>query len=75
MVESGTRSLITNIATDSGERGYPNHFTLCENDRTIVENVADLEGLPEEFTTWVVPIKLVRGEGAPVQVFVVEDGS
>jgi kynurenine formamidase len=74
VVESGARGLITDTAIDSGERGYPNHFTLCENGRVIVENVADLEGLPEEFTTWVVPINLARGEGAPARVFVVEEG-
>jgi len=74
VVESGARGLITDTAIDSGERGYPNHFTLCENDRVIVENVAGLEGLPDEFTTWVVPIRLARGEGAPARVFLVEEG-
>lgn len=73
VVDSGARGLITDTAIDSGERGYPNHFTLCENGRVIVENVANLEGLPDEFTTWVVPIKLARGEGAPARVFVVEE--
>lgn len=73
VVDSGARGLITDTAIDSGERGYPNHFTLCENGRVIVENVANLKGLPDEFTTWVIPIKLARGEGAPARVFLVED--
>lgn len=74
VVDSGARGLITDTPIDSGERHYPNHFTLCENGKVIVENIAHLEGLPEEFTTWVVPIKLARGEGAPARVFLVEEG-
>ena len=74
VVESGARGLITDCPIDSGEHHYPNHFTLCENGKVIVENVADLQGLPDEFTTWVVPIQLARGEGAPARVFIVEEG-
>ncbi len=74
VVESGARGLITDTPIDSGDHGYPNHFTLCENGKVIVENVAGLEGLPPEFTTWVIPVKLARGEGAPARVFIVEDG-
>lgn len=74
VVESGARGLITDCPIDSGEHEYPNHFTLCENGKVIIENVADLEGLPDEFTTWVVPVKLARGEGAPARVFLVEEG-
>lgn len=73
VVESGARGLITDTPIDSGERGYPNHYTLLENECVIVENVADLDGLPNEFTTWVVPIKLANGEGAPARVFLVDE--
>lgn len=73
VVESGARGLITDVPIDSGDHDYPNHYTLCENDKVIVENVAGLSGLPDEFTTWVVPIKLARGEGAPARVFIVEE--
>lgn len=73
IVESGARGLITDAPIDSGEHEYPNHYTLCENDEVIVENVAGLEGLPDEFTTWVIPVKLARGEGAPARVFIVEE--
>lgn len=73
VVESGARGLITDTPIDSGEYGYRNHFTLCENDKVIVENVVNLEGLPDEFDTWVIPIKLKNGEGAPARVFLVEN--
>lgn len=74
VVERGARGLITDTRIDTGERGLPNHYTLCENDKVIVENVVNLAGLPDEFTTWVMPIKLARGEGAPARVFVLEEG-
>jgi kynurenine formamidase len=73
VVESGAKGLITDTPIDSGDHGMPNHFTLCENDRVIVENVANLEGLPDEFTTWVVPMNLANGEGAPARVFLVDE--
>ena len=73
IVESEARGLITDTPIDSGEHEYPNHFTLCENDKVIVENVAGLENLPESFITWVIPVKLARGEGAPARVFIVEE--
>ena len=72
VVESDCRGLITDTPIDAGHE-YPNHFTLCEAGKVIVENVAGLEGLPDEFVTWVVPIKLARGEGAPARVFLVEE--
>lgn len=72
VVDSDCRGLITDTAIDK-EHDYPNHFTLCEGGKVIVENVADLEGLPDEFTTWVIPVKLARGEGAPARVFIVEE--
>lgn len=73
VVESEARGLITDSPIDSGERGYPNHYTLLENDKVIVENVANLEGLPDQFTTYVVPINLVDGDGAPARVFLIQD--
>ena len=73
VVDSGARGLITDTPIDSGERGMVNHFTLCENGCVIVENVANLDGLPDEFTTWVVPMNLARGDGAPARVFLVDE--
>ncbi|MDY6819013.1 MAG: cyclase family protein [Halobacteriales archaeon] len=72
VVDMDCRGLITDTPIDAGHE-YPNHFTLCENGKVIVENVANLEGLADEFVTWVVPIKLARGEGAPARVFLVEE--
>jgi len=72
VVDSGARGLITDTPIDSGEHGYPNHFKLCENGCVIVENVANLGGLPEEFITWVVPMKIRNGEGAPARVFIAD---
>lgn len=74
VVGHDARGLITDTRIDTGERGLPNHYTLCENDKVIVENVVNLDGLADEFTTWVMPMKLARGEGAPARVFVIEDG-
>lgn len=72
VVEVGARGLITDTAIDPGTEGYRNHYTLLENDKVIVENVVNCDGLPDEFTTYVVPMKLANGDGAPARVFVVE---
>lgn len=72
VVETGARGLITDAAIDPGDQGYRNHYTLLEADKVIVENVVNCDGLPDEFTTWVVPMRLKNGDGAPARVFVVE---
>lgn len=73
VVDVGARGLITDAAIDPGDQGYRNHYTLLENDKVIVENVVNCEGLPDEFTTYVVPMRLENGDGAPARVFVVEE--
>ena len=73
VVETGARGLITDAAIDPGDEGYRNHYTLLENDKVIVENVVNCDGLPDEFTTYVVPMRLRNGDGAPARVFVVEE--
>lgn len=73
VVERGARGLITDAAIDPGDEGYRNHYTLLEADRVIVENVVNCDGLPDSFTTWVVPMRLANGDGAPARVFVIED--
>lgn len=73
VVEHDARGLITDAAIDPGDEGYRNHYTLLKADRVIVENVVNCDGLPETFTTWVVPMRLENGDGAPARVFVVED--
>lgn len=72
VVESDARGLITDTAIDPGDQGYRNHYTLLENDKVIVENVVNCDGLPDVFTTYVVPMRLANGDGAPARVFVVE---
>jgi kynurenine formamidase len=73
VVDVGARGLITDAAIDPGDEGYRNHYTLLENDKVIVENVVNCAGLPETFTTYVVPMRLQDGDGAPARVFVIED--
>lgn len=73
VVETGARGLITDAAIDPGGQGYRNHYTLLENDKVIVENVVNCDGLPDQFTTHVVPMRLKNGDGAPARVFVVEE--
>lgn len=73
VVETGARGLITDAAIDPGDQGYRNHYTLLENDAVIVENVVNCAGLPDTFTTWVIPMRLQNGDGAPARVFVVEN--
>ena len=72
VVATGARGLMTDAAIDPGDQGYRNHYTLLENDRVIVENVVNCDGLPDEFVTWVVPMNLRNGDGAPARVFVVD---
>lgn len=72
VVEKDARGLITDAAIDPGDQGYRNHYTLLENDRVIVENVVNCDGLPAEFVTWVIPARLRNGDGAPARVFVIE---
>lgn len=73
VVETDARGLITDAAIDPGDEGYRNHYTLLEADRVIVENVINCDGLPEEFRTFVVPMRLANGDGAPARVFVITD--
>lgn len=73
VVETGARGLITDAAIDPGDEGYRNHYTLLEADRVIVENVVNCEGLPDQFRTYVVPMRLANGDGAPARVFVILD--
>ena len=70
VVETDARGLITDAAIDPGDEGYRNHYTLLEADKVIVENVVNCEGLPETFTTYVIPMRLANGDGAPARVFV-----
>jgi arylformamidase len=73
VVETEARGLITDAAIDPGDEGYRNHYTLLENDKVIVENVINCDGLPDTFTTYVVPMRLANGDGAPARVFVIEE--
>lgn len=73
VIQTGARGLITDAAIDPGTQGYRNHYTLLENDKVIVENVVNCDGLPEEFVTHVIPMRLANGDGAPARVFVVEN--
>lgn len=73
VVETEARGLITDAAIDPGDEGYRNHYTLLESDKVIVENVINCDGLPETFVTYVVPMRLANGDGAPARVFVIED--
>lgn len=71
-VEREATGLITDTAIDPADSNYPNHYTLLEADLVIVENVVNCEGLPEEFTTVVAPVRLKNGDGAPARVFAIE---
>lgn len=73
VVETGARGLITDAAIDPGDEGYRNHYTLLEADKVIVENVVNCDGLPDEFRSYVVPMRLANGDGAPARVFVILD--
>lgn len=73
VVEQDARGLITDAAIDPGDKGYRNHYTLLEADKVIVENVVNCDGLPEEFRTYVIPMHLANGDGAPARVFVILD--
>jgi kynurenine formamidase len=73
VVERDARGLITDAAIDPGDEGYRNHYTLLEADKVIVENVVNCEGLPDQFETYVIPMRLANGDGAPARVFVMLD--
>lgn len=73
VVDREARGLIVDSAIDPGDQGYRNHYTLLENDAVIVENVVNCDGLPDEFLTYVVPIRLANGDAAPARVFVIEE--
>lgn len=73
VVERDGRGLVTDTAIDPPDAGYRNHYTLLEADKVIVENVVNCDGLPEEFTTVVAPIRLKNGDGAPARVFAIDE--
>jgi len=58
---------------DVSEEGFANHYTLLGNDKLIVENIVNVDSLPNEFTTYVIPMYIDEGDGAPARVFVIED--
>lgn len=55
-----------NAAADEPE-GFQAHHHLLGSDQLIIENLTDLEGLPERFELLAFPIKLAEGDGAPIR--------
>lgn len=47
--------------------GVPAHHTLLGAGLPIVENLTNLEGLPERFTLYAFPLRLTDGDGSPVR--------
>jgi kynurenine formamidase len=54
-------------ARDDEPEGVPAHHELLGDDRLIVENLTDLDGLPERFTLYAFPFSVGGVDGAPVR--------
>lgn len=59
-------------ADDGEPTGYPAHHALLGDGRLILENLTDLEGLPERFALRAYPLP-VDADGAPVRAVAVVD--
>lgn len=51
------------------ELEFPAHHTFLENEVPIVENICNLDKLPENFYVVIAPLKLCKSSGAPTRVF------
>lgn len=57
------------ISVDSSENLY-NHEILLKNDKLIIENLCNLDGILGEYDIIIAPTKIKNGDGAPVRVFI-----
>ena len=51
--------------------GIPAHDALCSADRLIIENLANLDGLPRRFRLDAYPLPVSNADGAPVRAVAV----
>ncbi|WP_458209547.1 cyclase family protein [Haladaptatus sp. NG-SE-30] len=57
----------TENSRDDEPKGVPAHHELLGDDYLIVENLTNLDGLPERFTLYAFPISIRDADGAPVR--------
>ncbi|WP_435157305.1 cyclase family protein [Haladaptatus sp. DFWS20] len=57
---------VSRYAEDEPE-GVPAHHALLGTDHLIVENLTNLDGLPEQFTLTAFPLSVSNADGAPVR--------
>lgn len=57
----------TDNASGDEPAGVPVHHTLLGGDRSILENLTGLDGLPDRFRLYAFPIPIANGDGAPVR--------
>lgn len=57
----------TDAAAADEPEGFQAHHELLGNDRLVVENLANLGGLPDRFELLAMPLRLAGGDGAPVR--------
>ena len=48
-------------------QGVPAHHELLGNDRLVVENLTNLDAIPDRFTLSVFPLDIARGDRSPVR--------
>ena len=52
---------------DNEPNGFPVHHILLGANLPIIENLADLDGLPERFTLYAFPLPVTDSDGAPIR--------
>ena len=57
----------TENATDAEPDGFPVHHALLGAELPILENLTNLEGLPERFALYAFPLRLPDADGSPVR--------
>jgi kynurenine formamidase len=69
LLESGVKAVGTDCLglDQSGSVEIPAHDTLLANDVLIIENLANLGGLPSRFFFFATPLKILEGSGSPIR--------
>ncbi len=73
LCDKGIKLVGTDAPSIDSPRGhdieFPSHHTFLKNGIPIVENICNMDKLPNNFYTVIAPLKLCRSSGAPTRVF------
>lgn len=72
LAEKGIKAIGTDScaidALDGKEKNFPAHHTFLKNNIPIIEDLCNLDKLPDIFSVIIAPLKLCNSSGAPARV-------